>query len=446
MANALRKPMYITSAGYAEEMAANDYLELGKLTMSGIIDMNTQKITELAQASAAGDALGWELNAKVMDFHIAGKVLADIDMDSKKIVNLARCTNANDAANKAYVDAVATGLDVKKSVRATTTGSNISLDNTTTAIDGVTLANGDRVLVKDQTDKKQNGIYVVSTAGGWSRAADADGSDPTDDMNPGAFTFIEEGTLFHDCGFVMISNAPFAVGSDNCEWVQFSRAGVLNPRHGLSLNGLDIDVDTGNGIEIDGSDAVAVALATDPGLQFTSNKLDLKLASADQLSKDSSGLKVEGVPSLFKIAGTATSANVTSANLGTLTAGTESSAESLHIHGLLEHAFTASGVAAADPVYFSGTDTAGKAQASDDAKRWVNGIVRSVAGGSAQVVSFGLAKGVLSGATAGARYWLQAAGGIGTTMPSSGNNLIQVGVAVNATDLFVNIIDQGRRI
>lgn len=443
MANALRKPMYITSAGYAEEMAANDYLELGQLTMSGNVIMATNKVTGLGQASSAGDALAWGQNASIVNLTLTGSVQADFDMGSHKITSLALCTSANDAANKGYVDSVAQGLDVKKSVRVIAR-TNITLSGTQT-IDGVAVVAGDRVLVAGQTAAADNGIYVVAS-GSWTRSEDADGSTPSNDLNPGAFTFIEEGTVYHDCGFVMSSDEPFTLGTTAQVWTQFSRAGVLNPRHGLSLNGLDIDVDTGNGIEIDGSDAVAVALATDPGLQFTSNKLDLKLASADQLSKDSSGLKVEGVPSLFKIAGTATSANVTSANLGTLTAGTESSAESLHIHGLLEHAFTASGVAAADPVYFSGTDTAGKAQASDDAKRWVNGIVRSVAGGSAQVVSFGLAKGVLSGATAGARYWLQAAGGIGTTMPSSGNNLIQVGVAVNATDLFVNIIDQGKRI
>lgn len=440
-----RKPMFITSAGFAEEMASNDYLELGRLTMSGYIDMATNKVKGLAQADTAGDALAWGQNASLVNLTLTGSVQADFDMGSHKITSLALCTSANDAANKGYVDSVAQGLDVKKSVRVIAR-SNITLSGTQT-IDGVAVVAGDRVLAAGQTAAKDNGIYVAA-AGAWARAEDADGSTPSNDLNAGAFTFIEEGTVYHDCGFVMSSDEPFVLGTTEQVWTQFSRAGVLNPRHGLSLNGLDIDVDTGAGIEIDGSDAVGIALATDPGLQFTSNKLDLKLASADQLSKDSSGLKVEGVPSLFKIAGVATSANVTSANLGTLTAGTESSAEGLHIHGLLEHAFSASGVAAGDPVYMSAADTVGKAQASDDAKRWVNGVVRSASGGSAQVVSFGLAKGVLSGATAGDRFYLQPSGGIAASQPAAGSgyNLIQVGVAVNATDLFVHIIDQGKRL
>jgi len=440
MALTTRRPMYITAAGFAEEMASNDYLELGRLTMSGFIDMVSNKVKGLAQADTPGDALGWGQNASIVNLTVTGAVQQDLDMGTHKITNVVDPVNAQDAATKFYVDAVATGLDVKKSVRAIAI-SNITLSGLQT-IDGVSLVAGDRVLVAGQTAGADNGIYVVAS-GAWSRASDADSSA---ELNAGAFTFIEEGTLYHDCGFVMTADEPFTLGTTAQVWTQFSRAGVLQPRNGLSLNGLFIDVDTGDGIYLDGSDAVAINLATDPGLQFTSNKLDLKLASADQLSKDSSGLKVEGVPSLFKIAGTATSANVTSANLGTLTAGTESSAESLHIHGLLEHAFSASSVAAGDPVYQSGNDTVGKADAADDAKRWVNGIVRSAAGGTAQVVSFGLAKGVLSGATAGARYWLQASGGIGTSQPASGNNLIQVGVAANATDLFVHIIDQGKRV
>jgi hypothetical protein len=47
--------------------------------------------------------------------------------------------------------------------------------------------------------------------------------------------------------------------------------------------------------------------------------------------------------------------------------------------------------------------------------------------------------GVLSSATAGSVYYLQSSGGIGTTVPSGGNNVVQVGFAINATDLFVMI-------
>jgi len=447
MALTVRRPMYITAAGFVEEMASTDYLELGRLTMSGYVDMASNKVKNLAQADTAGDALGWGQNASLVNLTLTGSVQADFDMGSHKITSLALCTSGNDAANKAYVDSVAQGLDVKKSVRVIAR-SNITLSGTQT-IDGVAVIAGDRVLVAGQTASADNGIYVAAAAA-WSRAEDADGSTPSNDLNPGAFTFVEEGTAYHDCGFVMSSDELFTLGETAQVWTQFSRAGVLNPHNGLSLNGLDIDVRPGKGIVIDGSNDVSITFATDHGLQFTTesgkDKLDLKLATANELEADASGLKVKGVPALFKIDGSAVSSNVTAANLGTLTAGTESSAEALHIHGTLEHAFSAAGVSAGDPVYQSGADAVGKSQASDDMKRWVNGIVRSAAGGVAQVVSHGLAKGVLSGATAGDRFWLQASGGIASTQPAAGNNLIQVGVAANATDLFVHIIDQGRRV
>lgn len=59
----------------------------------------------------------------------------------------------------------------KAPVRAATTGSNITLSGLQT-LDGVALATGDRVLVKDQTDQTTNGLYNAMT-GPWTRTIDA---------------------------------------------------------------------------------------------------------------------------------------------------------------------------------------------------------------------------------------------------------------------------------
>ena len=72
-------------------------------------------------------------------------------------------SNANDVASKSYVDATINGLDVKGSVRAATTAAGTlasDFENGDT-LDGVTLATGDRILIKNQTDASENGVYVV---------------------------------------------------------------------------------------------------------------------------------------------------------------------------------------------------------------------------------------------------------------------------------------------
>lgn len=122
------------------------------------------------------------------------------------------------AATKRYVDAMATGLDLKPSVRAATTANiDLSVGGLLT-IDGVVLAAGDRVLVKNQTTASQNGIYVAG-AGAWSRATDADSSA---EVTAGMFTFVEEGTTHGDQGWVLATNNPITLGTTALSFTQFS--------------------------------------------------------------------------------------------------------------------------------------------------------------------------------------------------------------------------------
>lgn len=137
-------------------------------------------------------------------------------MGGNKITNLGTPTADTDAATKAYVDAARAGLDVKLSVRAATTA-NITLSGTQT-IDGVAVAAGDRVLVKNQSTASANGIYVVA-AGSWTRATDAD-SDA--EVHAGMFTFVTEGTTNADTGWVLTQNDPITVGTTSLAFTQFS--------------------------------------------------------------------------------------------------------------------------------------------------------------------------------------------------------------------------------
>lgn len=145
---------------------------------------------------------------------------------------------AQDVATKAYVDAARAGLDVKQSVRVATTGS-ITLDNTTTSVDSITLSDGDRVLVKDQGTLSQNGIYVASTSGAWSRATDADA---TGELTAGSFVFVEEGTDNADSGWVVTTDGTITIGSSSIEFAQFSGAGQITAGNGLTKTGNTLNV------------------------------------------------------------------------------------------------------------------------------------------------------------------------------------------------------------
>ena len=143
--------------------------------------------------------------------------------------------SALELATKQYVDAVAQGLDPKASCVAATTA-NITLSGTQT-IDGVALIAGDRCLVKNQTLSQNNGIYVVA-AGAWTRATDMD----TWLEVPGAFTFIEQGTLYADTGWVCTSNAGGTLGTTAITWVQFAGVGSYTAGTGLTLTGTQFSI------------------------------------------------------------------------------------------------------------------------------------------------------------------------------------------------------------
>jgi hypothetical protein len=139
-----------------------------------------------------------------------------------------------DIANKAYVDSVAQGLDVKASCVYATTN-NITLSGLAVQAGGdwvATLTAGDRILVKNQTAQAANGIYVAS-ASGWTRSADMN----TWAEVPSAFTFIESGTTLSDTGWVCTSNQGGTIDVTPITWSQFSGAGSYLAGTGLTLTG-----------------------------------------------------------------------------------------------------------------------------------------------------------------------------------------------------------------
>ena len=163
---------------------------------------------------------------------------------------------ATSLVSKEYVDAVKVGLDFKDSVRVATTGSNISLSSAPAAIDGVTLSTDDRVLVKDQSSGAENGIYVFNGSGSaMTRATDADANA---EVTSGLFTFVTEGTVNADSGFVLTTDGSITVGTTSLAFAQFSGAGQITAGTGMTKTGntLDVEVD-GQSLEIS-SDALRI--------------------------------------------------------------------------------------------------------------------------------------------------------------------------------------------
>jgi hypothetical protein len=167
--------------------------------------------------------------------------------------------SALDLATKQYVDAVAEGLHVHAACSSATTGTLASITGGTvtynngtagvgatltlsvalTTLDGYTLLNGDRVLVKNEATQANNGIYTWATGGTvLTRATDFD---TAVEMASGDFTFITNGTLYANTGWVQ-TDPVTVVGTSPVTWVQFSGSGAYTAGTGLTLTGTQFSI------------------------------------------------------------------------------------------------------------------------------------------------------------------------------------------------------------
>jgi hypothetical protein len=167
---------------------------------------------------------------------------ADVSLNGHKIINLADPVSATDAATKEYVDATATGLTFKDACRVATTA-NVNLTAPGTTIDSVSLNNGDRVLVKNQTDQTTNGIYIFNGASTpMTRSLDANSSA---EVSPGLFVLVTSGTVNADVGFVLATTGTITLGTTNLSFVAFSSGGgSVTAGNGITVSGSTVSVQT----------------------------------------------------------------------------------------------------------------------------------------------------------------------------------------------------------
>lgn len=228
-----------------------------------------------AEIAAAAGILTTKL-ANGADFIQRGGTVAytaDQSHGGFKITSLGTPTASTDAATKAYVDATKQGLDLKDSVRASTTvnGALATAYENGDIIDGVTLATGDRILIKDQTTGSENGIYTVNATGAPTRAIDADTSAK---VNPGMYTFVEQGTANADAGWVMTNDGAVTLGTTALTFSQFSGAGQVVAGAGLTKTANTLDViGTANRIVVTADQVdIGTDVTTNAGTQTLTNK------------------------------------------------------------------------------------------------------------------------------------------------------------------------------
>ena len=233
----------LTSNGSGNNITIGDDAYIGDVNVSNNIGIKGQE-----DATKGGIVFG---SAKTESISSDGTNLT-LAADNDIILNpgstyayIGSVTDAHRIATRSYVDGVAQGLNVKNSVAAATTA-NIALDGSVSTLDGHTVVTGDRILVKNQSTASQNGIYVASTTGSWTRA--------TDEQTPakGDFVFVESGTANGKTGWILSDTT-----GGNYTWTQFSAAGEYTAGNGIDISGNSIAVKHGAGLTFSGSDLVA---------------------------------------------------------------------------------------------------------------------------------------------------------------------------------------------
>ena len=245
----------ITTAGASEE-EVEDFV-------GGMVTGNTE--TGITVTYEDGDGT---LDFVVDSLDSLPVPVGNLDLNSNKIVNLSTPTSANDAANKSYVDGVANGLSWKNAVVAASTadGTLATAYEDGDTLDGVTLATGDRILLKDQSAGAENGIYTVNASGAPTRAEDAD----TEAELLGAAVFIQEGTTNADTAYVLTTDSAIVVDTTALTFAQFGAGTAYTAGAGLDLTANDFSVNV---------DDSTIEISTDTLQVKDSGITDAKLAS-----------------------------------------------------------------------------------------------------------------------------------------------------------------------
>lgn len=256
------------------QIHGNKQIQINTVSNDRVLDLT---LTNAKISASAGIELS-KLAEAVIQADGGQAFTADQSLGGFKLTNLGTPTAAGDAATKGYVDSTATGLDVKQSARVASTQklddeasisgaptytntagtsgrgqitATLAVSGTFT-IDGVTLANNNRILLKNEGDVgglggDANGLYFCTISGTVLTLDRTTDFDQDAEVTAGAFVFAEEGTVNSDNGYVLATNNPIVIGGasgTSLSFTQFSGAGQIVAGAGLTKTGNTLDVNT----------------------------------------------------------------------------------------------------------------------------------------------------------------------------------------------------------
>lgn len=268
----------------------------GNVTLS-----NLGNATLTATIAANSVALGTDTTGDFVSSLVAGTGIT-LTNNSGEGATPTVAVNTSVIATKAYVDSFASGVNWHAAVKAATVGSLAGNYNNGTdgvgatltkatngsigTIDNAAVVAGDRILLKAQTDAKQNGIYTIVTTGNgttpWQiiRASDFDNSTSSATVVAGDAVFVIGGDTNGLKGFIQDkygtgTNNSIIIGTDDIQFTQFTAASTSVAGNGLSVTGNQFDVGTASSSRIvvnaDDIDLATVSVSTSINYDNASN-------------------------------------------------------------------------------------------------------------------------------------------------------------------------------
>ena len=277
---------YYTKAEVDSQISAIDLSSRvaidGSSTMTGSLDMGSQHINNVLDPMNPQDAATKNYADTKLALDGSSLMTGSLDMGGNAIVGLADPTTSSDGATKNYVDTqvqqYVQGAKPKQSVLVASTA-NVNMVGSV-FIDDV-IASGARVLLKNQTDPTQNGIWIsgVGMDGSWTRAEDFDQLSPVDEVN-GAWVGVQEGTVNGGKVFIQYGTVN-TIGTDPINFSYFNDLSSLSGGDMVTLLGGDISVDlaTNGGLE-----------SSNPG--NTAGKLRAKVDASTGLNLSAAGIGI----------------------------------------------------------------------------------------------------------------------------------------------------------